>query len=89
MKRCFACDCRLGRNPNVAITSDGQIVHVGTKCYKAIVAKQATGYQPPLLGPRLYPVVLVGYKNGEPVFERHTTKKGIETDEGGHRCSST
>lgn len=52
MNKCFACDRKVGKNPQVAITSDvAQIVYVGTECFKLIGPE---GYQPPDGGPRLY-----------------------------------
>ena len=51
MRRCFACDRRLSSNPYVAVTIDGQIVYVGSDCYKNI---GKAGWQPPKGGPRLY-----------------------------------
>lgn len=52
MAKCFACDRKLGKNPNVAVTCDvAQVVQVGTECFKRIGPE---GYQPPLGGPKLY-----------------------------------
>ena len=52
MKRCFACDRKLGKNPHVAVTVDlAQTVYVGSECYKQI---GENGWQPPKGGPRLY-----------------------------------
>lgn len=53
---CFACDRKLGKNPKMADTRDNQIVYVGINCYKHIEDAGETGYQPPLGGPRLYPL---------------------------------
>ena len=50
-KRCFACDRRLGRNPNIAICEDEQSVFVGSECFKQI---GPSGWKPPMGGPRLY-----------------------------------
>lgn len=51
-EKCFACDRKLGRNPHPAVTEDlGQIVYVGSECYKNI---SYDGWQPPKGGPRLY-----------------------------------
>jgi hypothetical protein len=50
-KRCFACDKRLGQNPRHAVTSDGQVVAVGSECYKQI---GTDGWQPPKGGPVLF-----------------------------------
>lgn len=52
--KCFACDRRLGKNPALVDTRDGQTVFVGTECFKLIKAAGETGYQPPLGGPRLW-----------------------------------
>ena len=49
--KCFACDRKLGKNPHVAVTSDGQRVYVGSECFKKL---DGCGYQPPLGGPKLY-----------------------------------
>ena len=49
--KCFACDKRVGKNPHVAVTSDGQRVYVGSECFKKL---DGYGYQPPLGGPKLY-----------------------------------
>lgn len=52
MNKCFACNRKLGKNPQVAITEDvAQLVYVGSECFKLI---GPAGYQPPLGGPRLY-----------------------------------
>ncbi len=50
--KCFACDKKLGKNPNLVDTRDSQLVYVGSECYKKISKK--TGYQPLNGGPRLY-----------------------------------
>lgn len=49
--RCFACDRKLGKNPNVVICEDEQSVFIGSECYKQI---GQTGWKPPKGGPRLY-----------------------------------
>jgi len=54
MRKCFACDRKLGRNPCLADTRDAQIVYVGSECFKLIKAAGEAGYQPPKGGPRLY-----------------------------------
>ena len=51
MRRCFACDKPLKPNPHVAVTLDGQIVYVGSECYKRI---GKDGFQPPSGGPKIY-----------------------------------
>lgn len=52
--RCFACDRRLGRNPALIDTRDGQTAFVGSECFKLIRAAGDAGWQPPKGGPRLY-----------------------------------
>mgnify|MGYP001607889396 CR=1 FL=1 len=54
MRKCFACDRKLGRNPILADTRDGQTVFVGSECWKLIKASGEAGYQPSLGGPKLY-----------------------------------
>lgn len=55
--RCFACDRKIGkRGPCDADTRDDQIVYVGEECAKKIRAAGDAGYQPPLGGPKLYPM---------------------------------
>ena len=51
---CFACGRKLGRNPALVDTRDGQTAHVGAECFRLVKAAGETGYQPPLGGPRLY-----------------------------------
>lgn len=51
MAKCFACNRKLGKNPYVAVTGDGQRVNVGSQCYKLIGPE---GYQPPMGGPKLF-----------------------------------
>jgi hypothetical protein len=51
--KCFACDKRLGANPQLVTTFDGQTAYVGSGCFKLVLAAGETGYQPPLGGPRL------------------------------------
>jgi hypothetical protein len=51
-EKCFACGKKLGRNPNVAVTEDHQLVFIGSDCYKNISDEK--GWQPPQGGPRLY-----------------------------------
>lgn len=56
MEKCFACEKKLGKNPAKAITEDyAQIVAVGSECARKIYGS-ANGYQPPLGGPRLFPI---------------------------------
>lgn len=54
MRKCFACDRKLGRNPALVDTRDGQIVNVGSECFKLIKIAGEVGYQPPQGGPRLF-----------------------------------
>lgn len=59
MNRCFACNRKTGKYPRLAVTEDhhfgqpnsGQIVHIGSECYKLI---GPDGYKPPKGGPRLF-----------------------------------
>ena len=55
-EKCFACDRRLGRNPHLIDTRDGQTAFVGSECFKLIKASGEFGYQPPLGGPRLWTI---------------------------------
>jgi hypothetical protein len=50
-RTCYVCDRKLSNNPNVAVTSDGKIVYIGSECYRNI---SALGWQPPKGGPVLY-----------------------------------
>ena len=54
MKRCFACDRKLGRNPVLVDTRDDQCAFVGSECFKLIKRAGDAGWQPPKGGPRLY-----------------------------------
>ncbi len=55
--KCFACDRVIKRKqPLEADTRDGQIVFVGSECFKMIMASGEAGYQPPKGGPRLFPM---------------------------------
>jgi hypothetical protein len=52
MHKCFACDRRLGSNPHHVVTVDGQVVKIGTECYKE--CKRSGGlWQPEKGGPQL------------------------------------
>ncbi len=51
---CFACDRKLGRNPALVDTRDGQTVFVGSECFKLVKVAGEAGYQPPKGGPRLW-----------------------------------
>lgn len=79
MKKCFACDRDLGRNPFGAITGDGQFVRVGSGCHALIQRNKRVGWQPPLGGPKLYPIKLVRYDYGVPVWERDAAHVEKET----------
>ncbi len=54
--RCYACDRRLGKTPTLVDTRDAQLVYVGSECARLVRAAGEAGYQPPLGGPRLYPL---------------------------------
>lgn len=56
MDKCFACGKRLGKTPALVDTRDGQRVFVGRECYKLVRDAGENGYQPPLGGPKLYPL---------------------------------
>jgi hypothetical protein len=53
-ERCFACNKRLGKNPALVDTRDGQFVFVGSECFRLIKKAGESGYQPAMGGPRLY-----------------------------------
>lgn len=54
---CFACGRPLAAQRPIRVdTRDGQTVFVGTECAKRVLAAGETGWQPPLGGPRLYPI---------------------------------
>ncbi len=55
-ERCFACERELKRFRHEAMTADGQRVLVGPECNGWIARNAESGYQPPLGGPRLYPM---------------------------------
>jgi hypothetical protein len=52
--KCFACDRKLGKNPKLVDTRDGQLVYVGRVCYELIEESGEEGYKPPKGGPRLW-----------------------------------
>ena len=54
--RCFACNRKLGRNPALVDTRDGQTAFVGSECFKLIRRAGNAGWQPPMGGPRLYTI---------------------------------
>jgi len=56
VEHCFACGRKLGKSPYLADTRDDQTVYVGSECAKLIKSAGEQGYQPPLGGPRLYPL---------------------------------
>lgn len=43
--RCFACNKKLGKNPEAVDTRDDQHVLVGSECYKKIVAAGELGWK--------------------------------------------
>lgn len=53
-QRCFACGRKLGKSPKLVDTRDGQLVYVGSECFKLVVAMGEDGYRPLSGGPRLY-----------------------------------
>lgn len=74
MANCFACDRKLGKNPKMADTRDGQTVFVGTECFKLIEQAGDEGYQPPTGGPRLWlPRFYVKTRPGSPVGRKDRT----------------
>jgi hypothetical protein len=55
--KCFACGRVIRRKtPFRADTRDAQIVFVGPECFKYVMDAGDLGYQPPLGGPRLFPI---------------------------------
>ena len=52
-ERCFACDRPLNKR-NLVYTSDQQLQHVGSKCFKLVKQTGIDGWQPPKGGPRLF-----------------------------------
>ena len=54
MARRFACGRPVGKGPRKAIASDGQTVLVGASCHRLVRAARASGFAPPLGGPRLF-----------------------------------
>ena len=54
MRACFACGRKLGRNPTLADTRDGQTAFVGSECWKLIKKAGEAGYQPLRGGPKLW-----------------------------------
>lgn len=71
--KCFACNRQLKGTPRIADTRDCQTVFVGPECYKAIRSAGETGYQPPLGGPRLWPLRCICLGEGECDCERFPT----------------
>ena len=55
MKKCFACDRKLGQNPYLVDTRDDQLVYVGSECHKEVLKAGNKGYQPKG-GMKLYPL---------------------------------
>lgn len=56
MDKCFACGRKLGKSPQLVDTRDDQLVFVGRECFKLVQQAGNSGYQPPLGGPRLFPI---------------------------------
>lgn len=55
--KCFACGKAFRDGKKLlADTREDQKVFVGSACMKKIIRAGEAGYQPPLGGPRLYPV---------------------------------
>lgn len=56
MNRCFHCGKKLGKNPKLVDTRDGQLVYVGRECYKLVTAAGEHGLKttPWETGVRLY-----------------------------------
>ena len=55
--KCFCCDKKLtGKKKYLVTTRDEQTVYVGPECFKKIQKNGNNGYQPPLGGPKLYPI---------------------------------
>jgi hypothetical protein len=53
--KCFACDRPIKRKvPLQAMTIDGQLVVIGSECYRQIGKDPTNGYQPPKGGPKVY-----------------------------------
>ena len=75
--RCFACDRKLGRNPAIIDTRDGQTAFVGAECFKLIIKAGDSGWQPPKGGPKLYPIPK-GLTQAELSNLHKTSIKGIQ-----------
>lgn len=58
LERCFACNKPLAKAKAGCLvdTRDGQTALVGPDCFKRVQRSGDAGYQPPLGGPRLYPL---------------------------------
>lgn len=56
MKKCFACNKKLGKNPYLVDTRDDQLVNVGTECHKKILKVGDNGYKPKESYVKLYPL---------------------------------
>ena len=63
--RCFACD-RPTKKPVIVDTRDAQLVYVGRCCAARVLAAGEAGYQPPLGGPRLFPLHNHGAHDARP-----------------------
>lgn len=56
-ERCFACGRLIRRREPLRVdTRDDQTVFVGSDCYRMVMDAGEAGYQPPLGGPRLFPL---------------------------------
>jgi hypothetical protein len=53
LRLCYACDKKLGRNPALVMTGDGQTAFIGAGCLKEVVRAGADGWQSPK-GGRLF-----------------------------------
>ncbi len=53
-EKCFACGRKTGKSPELVDTRDGQLVYIGSECFKLVQTAGEEGYQPPLGGPRLW-----------------------------------
>lgn len=60
-EKCFACGKKLGEDPTLVDTRDGQTAYIGSECAKFVSQAGESGYQPPRGGPKLYPL-----KNSSP-----------------------
>lgn len=54
--KCFSCGRRLPKTKQLVDTRDDQKVWVGPDCHLKVREAGELGYQPPLGGPKLYPL---------------------------------